>query len=382
MQRPDQKYDIAIVGGGIVGLAFAYTAARSGAKVILFERHPKAQGATIRNFGMVWPVGQAAATFDRAMRSREIWLELSKKAGFWAKAAGSLHLAYHEDELSVLEEFVETTKHIGYQCEILTPEEVVNRSKAVSPIGLEGALWSATELNVDPRQATQAIHEYLSHQMGVDIQYSTVVSHIAYPYLASGTNEWAAERIFVCSGADFETLYPEIFAQSGLTKCKLQMMRTVPQPNGFQLGPNLAAGLTLQHYNSFAHCESLQLLKRRFAKDMADYNRWGIHVLVSQTSLGEITIGDSHEYGLDLSPFDKTNVNDLILRYFRKFAKIPTLEIAESWNGIYAKIPGKTEFIAQAEKEVSIVNGLGGAGMTLSFGLAAEVFQTSVSVMV
>ncbi len=31
--------------------------------------------------------------------------------------------------------------------------------------------------------------------------------------------------IFICSGADFETLYPEAFAGYPLTKCKLQMMR-------------------------------------------------------------------------------------------------------------------------------------------------------------
>ncbi|MFN7118416.1 MAG: FAD-dependent oxidoreductase, partial [Saprospiraceae bacterium] len=124
---------------------------------------------------------------------------------------------------------------------------------------------------------------------------------------------------------------------------------------------------------SFAHCESLQLLKKRFAKEMADYNRWGIHVLVSQTRHGELTLGDSHEYGLDLSPFDKQAINELILKYLKKFLKLTSLEIAETWHGIYPKLPGKTEYIAQPEPGVTIVNGLGGAGMTLSFGLAMEV---------
>ncbi|MDX1942032.1 MAG: TIGR03364 family FAD-dependent oxidoreductase [Saprospiraceae bacterium] len=379
MQQHNSKYDVAVVGGGIVGLAMAYIAARKGLSVAVFERHPKAQGATIRNFGMVWPIGQAAGTFHRAMLAREIWLELAQKAGFWANPGGSLHLAYHEDELHVLEEFVATTRQVGYQCQMLTPLETIARSNAVNPVGLEGALWSATEVNVDPREASEAIHRYLAQQLGVSIFYNTVITNIEYPCLVSGINEWKAEQIYVCSGADFETLYPALFAESGLTKCKLQMMRTAPQPNQWQLGPNLAAGLTLQHYTSFAHCESLQLLKKRFAREMGDYNRWGIHVLVSQTRLGELTIGDSHEYGLDLSPFDKSLVNNLILKYLKKFLKAPTIEIEESWHGIYAKNPGKTEYIVQPEEGVTIVNGLGGAGMTLSFGLAAELFEQSVS---
>jgi len=371
--HPTPKFDVAVVGGGIVGLAIAYTAAKRGSKVAIFERHPKAQGATVRNFGMVWPVGQPAETFVRAMRAREVWLELSQKAGFWAKPWGSLHLAYHEDELHVLEEFIATTRHVGYKCQMLTPVETISRSPLVNPIGLEGAMYSATEVNVDPREATEAIHRYLQSQLDVQFFYNTVITNIHYPHLASNTTEWQAEKIFVCSGADFETLYPQVFAESGMTKCKLQMLRTTPQPRGWELGPNLAAGLTLQHYQSFAHCESLQLLKKRFAKELPEYNRWGIHVLVSQTRHGELTLGDSHEYGFDLSPFDKNLINDLILKYLRKFLKLPTLEIAETWHGIYPKLPGKTEFIAHPETGVTVVNGLGGAGMTLSFGLAMEV---------
>ena len=63
------------------------------------------------------------------------------------------------------------------------------------------------------------------------------------------------------------------------------------------------------------------------------------------------------------------------LDYLKKFAKVPTLEIAETWHGVYAKLPGKTEFIAQPETGVTIINALSGAGMTLSFGLATEVVE-------
>ena len=367
------KYDVAVIGGGIVGLATAYAANQKGYSVILFERHQKPLGATIRNFGMVWPIGQGPSTLGRALKSREIWLTLAKKAKFWAETKGSLHLAYHEDELNVLEEFVNTTTHLPYRCELLTPVETTEKSNAFNPVGLEGAMFSATEVNVDPREATLKLHHYFKKQLGITIEYNTAISQISYPYLYSGDQKFAAERIFVCSGADFETLYPETFKNSKLTKCKLQMLQTVPQPMGWKLGPNLAAGLTLQHYASFDHCESLASLKDRISRELPEYNKWGIHVMMSQAYSGALTIGDSHEYGWALEPFDKEEINILIMKYLSRFVKVPSLRIAQHWNGVYAKLPGKTEFIAHPEDHVTIVNGLSGAGMTLSFGLAEEL---------
>jgi D-hydroxyproline dehydrogenase subunit beta len=180
----------------------------------------------------------------------------------------------------------------------------------------------------------------------------------------------------VCSGADFETLYPAIFAESGITKVKLQMMRTAPQFNHWKLGPSLCAGLTLTHYGAFADCRSLPALKTRIATETPHFPQWGIHVMMSQNASGELIIGDSHEYGLNPQPFDQDEINQLILNYLKTFANPPSLAIAATWHGVYAKLPGKTEFVARPQPGVTIVNALSGAGMTLSFGLAEEQFST------
>ena len=99
--------EIAVVGAGIVGLAHALAAARRGHRVTVFERSERAVGASIRNFGMVWPIGQPPGPLrDRAMLSRQIWMDMATKGGFFYDPVGSLHLAYHPDELAVMEEFV------------------------------------------------------------------------------------------------------------------------------------------------------------------------------------------------------------------------------------------------------------------------------------
>ena len=168
-------------------------------------------------------------------------------------------------------------------------------------------------------------------------------------------------------------LYPQQVRAAGLVKCKLQMLRTAAQPDGWRLGPSLCAGLTLRHYANFEHCKSLPAVSARYDRENPDFQKWGIHVLLSQNHLGELIIGDSHEYGPHPGPFDNEDINQLILRYLHTFAEVPDLEIAGTWHGIYPKLAGQSDFVLEVAPDVTIVNGLGGAGMTLSFGLAQEV---------
>ena len=103
----DITVDVAVIGGGIVGLAHAWSAARRRLSVVLFDRNRRPQGASVRNFGMIWPIGQTPGEMhQRALHSRALWLELAQQAGFWVKTCGSLHLVYQDDELAVIEEFV------------------------------------------------------------------------------------------------------------------------------------------------------------------------------------------------------------------------------------------------------------------------------------
>jgi D-hydroxyproline dehydrogenase subunit beta len=77
-----EKADFAVVGGGILGLAHAWVLARKGKRVVLFERGRRATGASVRNFGMIWPIGQPAGEVHKmALRSREIWLEALQRRG-------------------------------------------------------------------------------------------------------------------------------------------------------------------------------------------------------------------------------------------------------------------------------------------------------------
>lgn len=365
----DPLYDVAVVGGGILGLAHACVLARSKKQVALFERNTRASGASVRNFGMVWPIGQPAGEMHQlALRSRELWLEMLARTKLPFRNTGSLHLAYHSDEAAVLQEFADLGPAAGYACAWLDSAETLERSHAVIPEGLKGALWSSTEITVDPRQILLSLPAFLQ-ESGVDLHYGELVRSIDLPVIETTHGKYRSETAIICSGIEFQTLYPDVFTSSGLTRCKLQMMRTAAQ-NGWELGPSLAAGLTLRFYKAFRLCSTLAALKTRIAEDKPEYDRWAIHILVSQTADGAATLGDSHEYGDSLEIFDKAEIDRLILDEARSFLRIPSWSIAEHWHGLYALHP-ELPFIALSPAPgVHIVNGVGGSGMTLSFGLA------------
>lgn len=369
-----------VIGAGIVGLATARALAVKGYKVTVLERNEKAVGASIRNFGMIWPIGQTSGSlYERAMLSRQIWKELCDDAKIWYEESGSLHIAYDDLEHKVIEEYFEASV-AERNCELFNAGQTIKKSQAVVPNKLKCSLFSKDEMIIDPREAVSKIPEYLSEKYAVQFRWNSGVTNVFYPNVWVNKKMYEADEIFICNGADFETLFPELFAEQPLTKCKLQMMRIEAQKDGWRMGPALCGGLSLIHYKSFEAAPSLQLLKEKYIRELPEYLKLGIHVMVAQNQAGELTIGDSHEYGNTFDPFDKVYINELIIAYLSRFAQIKNDKITETWNGMYSKLTnGQTEMVCQPQNGVTVINALGGAGMTLSFGLCEQLIASNIN---
>jgi FAD dependent oxidoreductase TIGR03364 len=369
------KLTAVVVGAGIAGLATARALSLKGYEVTVIERTEKAVGASIRNFGMVWPIGQPdGILYERAIRSKEIWKDIADSIGLWYDEVGSLHVANHPDEWEVLQELHSVFSESGRPVTLLQPDTIAGKFSGVNSDHLIGGLYSDTEMIVDPREAIAAIPVYLNEYLDIRFIWGKQVTAVRTGEVFVGNEKMQTDLICICNGADFEALYPEVFSVSGLTKCKLQMMRFSSEENNFRIGTAICGGLSLIHYNSFKVAPSLPELKKRYEEEMAEQLGWGIHVMVAQNEKGELTVGDSHEYGLTFDPFDSAKVNNMIINYLNQFMITDNWQLLQSWNGIYPKMTnGATELVLNPEPGVYILNGLGGAGMTLSFGLAEEI---------
>ena len=376
---------VAVIGAGIVGLAHAWSAAERGRTVKVFERHSEAFGASIRNFGMIWPIGQPhGERYQTALVSRDRWLQLQQAAGIEVNACGSVHLAHHADEWQVLQQFAALSTSLNVACRLLTPAEVHQLTPAANPVGLRGGLFSPAELCVNPREALRSLPRWLEERHQVQFHFHSLVTRIERPSnslqggitlrTASG-RQFEFDRVIVCSGAEMGILYPEILQASGLVRCKLQMLSLRPEETQWRQRVLLASGLTLRHYRIFEVCPSLKDVQQRIAVEFPELDQFGIHVMAAQNNSGDVILGDSHEYGDHIEPFDSSVIENLIIRELSKVFRLPTGQIHQRWHGIYAKHPNMPVFETSPTPEVHLFQGTGGAGMTMAFGLAEQFWQ-------
>jgi FAD dependent oxidoreductase TIGR03364 len=212
--------------------------------------------------------------------------------------------------------------------------------------------------------------------MGVEFRWNTPVTAVEMPRLRlGGGGVIEAERVYVCSGTDLEQLYPATYASVGIRKCKLQMLAAQAPEDGMRLGPMIASGLTLRHYDNFAVCPSLPALKTRVAREQPLLDRFGIHVMASQHMSGEFILGDSHEYDADITPFGNAAIDDMIVEELQRFIELPSWRITRRWDGLYAKLSGRPAFWASPEAGVTVVTATGGSGMTMALGLAEMMWK-------
>ncbi|MFN3615552.1 MAG: FAD-dependent oxidoreductase, partial [Rubrimonas sp.] len=99
--------DLAVVGGGIVGLAHALAAARRGLSVVVVDRDAQANGASIRNFGFVTVNGQQAGRcWAAARRARDVWAQVADAAGIEILHRGMLVTARRPEAEAVIDAFL------------------------------------------------------------------------------------------------------------------------------------------------------------------------------------------------------------------------------------------------------------------------------------
>ncbi|MCA8968159.1 MAG: TIGR03364 family FAD-dependent oxidoreductase [Planctomycetes bacterium] len=382
MASEQDSFDVVIVGAGIQGLAQALSAAKRGHRVLVLERTKRALGASVRNFGMIWPIGQPLGVrLELALASRRCWLEFARAAKLPLRECGSLFVATQDDETEAMESFVNTMQGSGLELRFLSRTECKRASPLVREDRVIGGMSSDTEANIDPWHALACLAHWLEESHGVRFSFQEAVTHVETDRVeTSRARSIRTSRTIVCEGLTATKLFPEAFDDASLLPCRLQMLRTAPL--GSDMGPMLATGLTLRHYPSFAlgiaraEDSGLAAFDRRIRSELPALDRFGIHVMVSQDHEGRLVLGDSHVYGdAALEPFRSERIDELVLAELDARFSIRALRIEERWQGRYLKRTGHGVFVHDPMRNVRIVNGLGGNGMTLSFGIAETMWN-------
>ncbi len=365
-----ERFDLAVVGAGILGLATALAGARRGLRVVVIDRDAQANGASVRNFGFITVSGQESGVmWARARRSRDVWSEVAQAAGIPVLQNGLWVTARRPEAVAVMEAFMATDMAEG--CSLLTPDEARRRCPQLVAPDLAAVLISALELRVESRLAIPRLAAWLSDAHGVRFLRNTTVQTIEVPVLHTSSGRVLAEHIAVCPGDDFNGLYAERLRRLALTRCKLQMLRLADP--GFKMPAALMSDLGLARYAGYAALGAAGALKARLVREQPDHLEHGVHLIVVQSADGSLVVGDSHHYGPTPDPFGREDVDALILEEFRAALGISPPRVLERWIGTYASAPDKAAFIDAPEAAVRLAMVTSGAGASTGFAMGEEL---------
>ncbi|MFN4170610.1 MAG: TIGR03364 family FAD-dependent oxidoreductase [Pseudorhodobacter sp.] len=361
-------FDLAIVGAGILGLAHALAAARRGLRVVVIDRDAQANGASIRNFGFVVVTGQTPGEDRaRALRSRDVWLEMAAAADIPVLHRGLIVAARRPEAMAVLEAFA--TGAEGEGCRLMTRADLLTAQPELDGPALAGGLMSPHELRVDSRLALPRLTEHLRHAHGVEFRFNTAVTAIAPPVVETSAGPVRARRVVICPGDDLTGLCADRIAAHGVTRCKLQMLRLADP--GFRLKAGVITDLSLLRYGGFAGLPQAVALRARLEAEQPQMLANGIHMIAVQDGDGALVVGDSHHYGTTPDPFGSDAVDAMILEEFAAVFGPRAARITARWTGTYSSAR-VSAFRDAPGPDVRLVMVTSGTGASTGFAISEE----------
>jgi FAD dependent oxidoreductase TIGR03364 len=365
-----RTFDLAVIGGGIIGLAHAYVAARAGKRVAVIERDIRANGASIRNFGFITVTGQERGDSWRlARRTRDVWAEVAPKAGVRIQQNGFYLTARSSEAISVIEAFLAT--EMGEGCRLMTPGEFRRLTHDLGGPDLKGVLFSPHELRVESRVAIPALATWLKEALGVAFFNETTALDAAPPRIRTSRGLIEAGAVVVCPGDDFSTLYPERIGHYALKRCRISMLKLADP--GFRLPGTLMSDLTLTRYRGYAALPEARPLEAKVRAEQPSHFAHGVHLIAAQGEDGGLIVGDSHHYDRLPEPFAPAEAERDILDEYQRATGREAPAVVERWTGIYTSADDRTYLIDTPEAKVRLVIIASGTGASTGFGIAEKV---------
>lgn len=171
--------DVAVVGGGIVGLSSAYFLGRAGHAVTVFEQGSLGHGSTERSAGGIRRQFSTPINVELSKRSLEVWETFESRFGtdIEFRQSGYLFLARTEETATAFEETVEMHHEQDVPTEFLDPTAATEYCPGLRTENVRAATYLPTDGFADPHLALQGFASRLP-DVGVDLQTHTRVEDI------------------------------------------------------------------------------------------------------------------------------------------------------------------------------------------------------------
>lgn len=194
-------YDLAVIGGGILGSAAACRAAAGGMRTIVVEQQTLGSGASGVNAGTLSLQIKRVKLMPYAIKGHELWERAGERVGF--HKTGGITLAFNQREADLLHERMALKREAGAPIDLITPARVAELEPNLSR-KVVAASWCAEDGYANS-SLSGAYYRALLEAAGVDIRERTRVTAIdrsggAFE-LATPTGTIRATRLLLACGA-------------------------------------------------------------------------------------------------------------------------------------------------------------------------------------
>ncbi|TXN67076.1 glycine oxidase ThiO [Methylobacterium sp. WL18] len=208
------RADVAIVGGGLIGLSIAWRLARAGRSVVVVERDTIGAGASLAATGMLAPAAEHEPGSDPllplALESLRLWpgfrdaLEAETGLPIDYRADGTVVVAIGRDEVERLRFRYDLQRRSGLDAAWLPGTEVRRLEPALRP-SVTAGVHCPSDHQVDPRLVMAALAE-ACRRAGVTLVEGTAVAGLDWSGgtvtgIRAGDGSVTADTVVLASGA-------------------------------------------------------------------------------------------------------------------------------------------------------------------------------------
>lgn len=150
--------DVAVIGGGVIGVSTALYLARASKRVVLLEKGRIAGEQSSRNWGWIRVQGRDPAEIPIMLEARELWRELADQvdADIGLTRGGVAYLADSDRDMDSFEGWMPNALAHDLDSRMLSRRELVDLIPDGAPLW-KGALWTSMDMRAEPFLAVPAI---------------------------------------------------------------------------------------------------------------------------------------------------------------------------------------------------------------------------------
>lgn len=355
-QSTTPSFDVAIIGGGIIGCACSASLARHGLRVAVIEPNTIGGGTTAAGMGHLVVMDDNPAELALSRYSLELWRQLvSQHGGDFSlheySQCGTIWVAADQEEMGAAIQKNQILNEHGVSSEILTAAQLYEKEPQLRA-GLTGGVLVHNDALVYPPKSAQIL---LDHAMnfGTQLVRDTVVSIEKEGITLASGSRIRAKEVIVANGIAATSLVPDL-------------------PLRHKKGHLLIT----DRYPQFIHH---QLVELGYIKSAHAADGDSVAFNLQPRPTGQVFIGSSRQFDVTHKEIDLPILRKMLARAAEYVPAIRDLKAIRTWTGFRAATPDGLPYIGPHphRKNLWMATGHEGLGITTSLA-TAELLKDSI----